>query len=382
MEELLVTVEPWELQVIFKSSSPPLNMSSGSTNCGSGGGDTSLEGLRIASLFIIWTTGTFGATFPIFAHRSRLIHFPSAIFETAKYFGSGVIIATGFIHLLAPGISELTSPCLGPEWQIYPYALAFALLSSFSIFLIEVIAFRIGTAKLKKLGIHHDPHGHAVAVGAYTAHGPEAEIASTSRDHNDPGHIDLEKVAKDSPASHVHIHMDDSKQELLLTDENAMAQLIGVAILEFGVVLHSVLIGLTLAVDDNFKVLFVVIIFHQMFEGLGVGSRLAYLVLPHKYRYVPYFGSVLYGITTPIGIAVGLGIRTTYNPDSTEATLVSGILDSLSAGILIYTGFVELLAHEFLFNPEMREASLGKLLYALGCMLLGAGIMALLGRWA
>jgi zinc transporter 1/2/3 len=120
----------------------------------------------------------------------------------------------------------------------------------------------------------------------------------------------------------------------------------------------------------------------ETFEGLGVGSRLAYLILPHKYRFVPYVGSFLYGITTPIGIAVGLGVRTTYNPGSTHASLVSGVLDSLSAGILLYTGFVELLAHEFLFSPEMREASLGKLLYALACMMLGCGLMALLGKWA
>jgi zinc transporter 1/2/3 len=48
----------------------------------------------------------------------------------------------------------------------------------------------------------------------------------------------------------------------------------------------------------------------------------------------------------------------------------------------MYTGFVELLAHEFLFSSEMREASNGKLLYALGCVLLGCGLMALLGKWA
>jgi solute carrier family 39 (zinc transporter), member 1/2/3 len=119
-----------------------------------------------------------------------------------------------------------------------------------------------------------------------------------------------------------------------------------------------------------------------MFEGLGIGSRLAYLQLPPKYRFMPAFGAILYGITTPIGIAAGLGVRTTYNPGSTKATLVSGILDSLSAGILMYTGFVELLAHEFLFNPEMREASNGKVMYALTCMCLGCGIMALLGKWA
>jgi zinc transporter 1/2/3 len=162
------------------------------------------------------------------------------------------------------------------------------------------------------------------------------------------------------------------------------------------------LIGLTLAVNENFKILFVVIVFHrthiyrfyhitsidvwalvtETFEGLGIGSRLAYLQLPPKYRMAPVLAAFLYGITTPMGIGIGLGVRTTYNPGSTRATLVSGILDSLSAGILMYTGFVELLAHEFLFNKEMREASNGKLLYALTCVLLGCGLMALLGKWA
>jgi zinc transporter 1/2/3 len=121
--------------------------------------------------------------------------------------------------------------------------------------------------------------------------------------------------------------------------------------------------------------------------------------LPQKYNWVPIAGAILYGITTPLGIAVGLGVRTTYNPGSTTASIVSGVLDALSSGILMYTGFVEvnysvqevkpstdaeaqLLAHEFLFNKEMMNASNGKLIYALTCMLLGTGLMALLGRWA
>lgn len=37
----------------------------------------------------------------------------------AKYFGSGVIIATAFIHLLSPALDELGSPCLSAEWQVY-----------------------------------------------------------------------------------------------------------------------------------------------------------------------------------------------------------------------------------------------------------------------
>ena len=119
-----------------------------------------------------------------------------------------------------------------------------------------------------------------------------------------------------------------------------------------------------------------------MFEGLGVGSRLAFVRLPQKYNYMPILGAILYGITTPIGIAAGLGVRETYNPDSTTASIVSGILDAFSSGILLYTGVVELMAHEFLFNADMLRASNGKLAYALGCMILEAGLMALLGRWA
>jgi zinc transporter 1/2/3 len=142
--------------------------------------------------------------------------------------------------------------------------------------------------------------------------------------------------------------------------ESGMAKIIGIIILEFGVVLHSVLTGLTLAVDEDFKILFAVLVFHrkplcfstpavrnsaepvaETFEGLGVGSRLAYLGLPSEYDWVPMAGALVYGLTTPIGIAAGLGVRTTYNPGSATASLVSGVMDSMSAGILIYTGLVE-----------------------------------------
>ena len=55
-------------------------------------------------------------------------------------------------------------------------------------------------------------------------------------------------------------------------------------------------------------------------------------------------GALIYGLTTPVGIAAGLGVRSTYNPGSATASIVSGVLDSLSSGILIYTGLVEVSA--------------------------------------
>lgn len=40
-----------------------------------------------------------GAAFPVFAARNRGIGVPAWAFFIAKYFGSGVIIATAFIHV-------------------------------------------------------------------------------------------------------------------------------------------------------------------------------------------------------------------------------------------------------------------------------------------
>lgn len=91
---------------------------------------------------------------------------------------------------------------------------------------------------------------------------------------------------------------------------------------------------------------------------------------------MPIVAGAVYALCTPIGMAIGLGIRTNYNPQSATANIVSGILDAISAGILLYTGLVELLAHEFLFNDAMRKAPASKVAFGVICTMLGAGIMA------
>ncbi|KAJ7812972.1 ZIP zinc transporter-domain-containing protein [Mycena olivaceomarginata] len=162
-------------------------------------------------------------------------------------------------------------------------------------------------------------------TGSHAAHGPERTIA--------PPKVGSDIGEQENDHQHDHGHGEPSH-----LDGSASAQIVGIAILEFGVLLHSVLIGLTLAVDEGFNVLFVVIVFHQTFEGLDLGSRLAFIKLLACYNYVPVLAAIIYGLSTPVDIAVGLALRSSYNPGSATASIVSGVLDSLSAGILlIYT---------------------------------------------
>lgn len=172
--------------------------------------------------------------------------------------------------------------------------------------------------------------------------------------------------------SHVDSDLEDNEGETLA--EAYAAQMTAIFILEFGVIFHSVFVGLTLAVaGEEFNTLYTVLVFHQTFEGLGLGSRLADSPWPKSKRWTPYILAAAYALSTPIAMATGLGVRNAYAPGSKTALILNGIFDSVSAGILIYTGLVELMAHEFMFSPVMRNAPLSEVLKAFTMVCLGAG---------
>ena len=50
---------------------------------------------------------------------------------------------------------------------------------------------------------------------------------------------------------------------------------------------------------------------------------------------------ILYGLTIPVGIASGIGVRSDYNPARLSASVVSGVLKAFGAGIVVYASPVE-----------------------------------------
>ena len=91
---------------------------------------------------------------------------------------------------------------------------------------------------------------------------------------------------------------------------------------------------------------------------------------------MPFIVVVAYAFVTPIGIALGTGVRSTFEPNDPATILAIGILDSMSAGVLLYGALVDLLAKEFLFG-QMLDASNKRICVALVSLLWGAGVMSL-----
>ncbi|KAK6461823.1 Zinc/iron permease [Scheffersomyces coipomensis] len=350
-------------------------------------------GARISSVFVIFATSSFGAFFPILSSRYSFIRLPSWCFFIAKYFGSGVIVATAFIHLLQPANQALSEECLGPAFQEYPYSFAICLFSLFALFFFELVAYRLIDKRLEGSGQSHSHFGdESVFVKkAAESDSEDAAIKHEKEDEDDEdGKVSNSKeFQKLYPEhfSHAHDHQDPEALGTPVEDqdkEQYYGQLLNVFVLEFGIIFHSVFVGLTLAVaGDEFATLYVVLVFHQMFEGLGLGTRIATTYWPKDKKWTPWLLAAAYGLTTPISIAIGLGVRESYPPNSTTATITNGVFDSISAGILIYTGIVELMAHEFLFSNEFKgKTGFRKMLWAYFIMCWGTGLMALLGKWA
>lgn len=210
------------------------------------------------------------------------------------------------------------------------------------------------------------------------------QMHSGDQDDNMHDAIAAAQMQKDMPVDK-HGDSDSEKQtpSMAEMEERSFRQQIAAfLILEFGVIFHSVIIGLNLGTTgEEFSTLYPVLVFHQSFEGLGIGARMSAIPFPKRLNWLPWFLCSGYGLTTPIAIAIGLGLRNTYDGGSIVANTVSGVLDAVSAGILIYTGLVELLARDFLFNPELtRDAK--RLTFMVVSVFLGVIIMALLGKWA
>lgn len=126
--------------------------------------------------------------------------------------------------------------------------------------------------------------------------------------------------------------------------------------------------------------LLIALCFHQFFEGIALGTT----IIEAKYNSTvkSVLMAMIYGVTTPLGIAIGIAIRSSYNGNSSGALLVNGIFDSISAGILIYTAIVEFLTPEITNSGTFREWNLGKKIVGFIAVYAGAAAMAIIGKYA
>ncbi|TYJ21385.1 hypothetical protein E1A91_A08G060800v1 [Gossypium mustelinum] len=285
---------------------------------------------KMAAIVSILVAGAIGVCFPLLGKTIDALRPEKDIFFVIKAFAAG----------------NLTSPCLNENpWGKFPFAGLVAMVSAIATLLVDTFV---------------------------TSHYTKPHLNNTQQ-----GHGDEEKKTKENEIDvvHVHAHASSISVSTQLLRYRVVSQ-----VLELGIVVHSVIIGISLGASESpktIKPLVAALTFHQFFEGMGLGGCILQAKL--KARSVAIM-VLFFALTTPVGIGIGIGISNTYNENSPTALVLEGMLNAASAGILIYMALVDLLAADFM-NPKLQNN--GKVGASAGVsLLLGSALMSLLAVWA
>ncbi|KAL8998199.1 MAG: hypothetical protein Q9169_002684 [Polycauliona sp. 2 TL-2023] len=396
------------------------------------------------------------------ARRFPRLPIPHYFLFISRHFGTGVLIATAFVHLLPTAFVSLTDPCLPDFWNKGYPAMA-GVIAMVSVLIVVAIEMFFAT---RGAGHSHSSEYGAVPSGEdrykSTHNGrvrPAAQRSQSMRPfrQGDIGivqndtipltttttHQSTERLVKGRPPSlileddetlhpttHTNHHLyhdspspnpdpdpdpeaaanadNDSNSDLDLNEldphttnitsalppppltpstpssgSNPQKLLLQCLLLEAGILFHSIFIGLalSLATSTSFIVLLVAISFHQTFEGLALGSRIAALPFPPSSP-KPWLMALAYGTTTPIGQAIGLAVHGLYDQQGQGGLLMVGITNAVSSGLLLFAGLVELLAEDFLSDASYETLRGRRRLEAWAAVVGGGALMAVVGAWA
>lgn len=299
--------------------------------------------LRIGLLFIILVTSAIGSFGPIFLTSFFKFKLDGIVITILKQFGTGIIISTAFVHLMTHADLMWGNSCITLGYESTATSITMA--GIFLTFLIEYMGNRLIGWRTQKSSKRLIVRGNLEKANNITE-----EIIGPTNTHNHKGLI-------------------------LVNDEFSCV------VMEAGIVFHSILLGITLVVagDSYFVTLFIVILFHQMFEGIALSTRIVELSDTKLLKKLIMAG--VYSIVTPVGMAIGIGTLNKFNGNDPSTIIALGTLDSFSAGILIWTGLVEMWAHDWIFG-FLAAASFLKTSIALTSLIAGFILMSFLGKWA
>ncbi|KAK4153088.1 Zinc/iron permease [Chaetomidium leptoderma] len=422
-------------------------------------------GLHVAAVFMVLAASIFGAGFPVVAKKVKWVKVPAKTFFICKHFGTGVLIATAFVHLLPTAFGNLMDPCL-PDLFTDQYPAMPGVIMMGSMFCLFVIEMYLNN----KMGGHS--HSHGGPMGFETHSHPPPPPAPANRGDSPPTRpprytsatdfetedIEYEKKMaqkmydekmRDFPPQNPYadgngnlvaqsemppwfvvfyeqyvrqrlemVNMiksagpqqqqqnsefpSDNKHQSMISEAPLLSDSpyldvetgqpvdpavfrkmsMNITLLEGGILFHSVFVGMTISITvEGFVILLVAIMFHQMFEGLGLGARIAAVPYPRASPR-PWILVVAFGMTAPIGQAIGLIVKDSYDPNSAFGLIIVGVFNAISSGLLLYAALVDLLAEDFLSEEANRTLTKKDRMLAFGCVILGAIGMSIVGAFA
>ena len=154
--------------------------------------------LKLGAIAGILITGACGVTLPLLGKRLTIFKTDGPYFMVAKAFAAGVILATGFVHMLPDATEALTDSCL-PDfpWTKFPFSGCIAMLAALGTLMVDVMGTEYYERKHAKEQFDDFNRSRDQQDGAITEAGTEKDV----HPENDQMHI---VGIRAHAASHTH----------------------------------------------------------------------------------------------------------------------------------------------------------------------------------
>lgn len=155
--------------------------------------------LKLVAIVVILTTSVLGIAIPLVGRKRRFLRTDSSVFVLIKAFAAGVILATGFVHMLPDGQDALTNPCLPSwPWSEFPFPGFIAMMASLGTLVLDFLGTQFYMRK------HRKERGEPKAAAAPVAETDEERRMGISS----ATEVEVEEVAataggKDQESMHI-----------------------------------------------------------------------------------------------------------------------------------------------------------------------------------
>ncbi|KAL6717764.1 hypothetical protein ACLMJK_003849 [Lecanora helva] len=257
--------------------------------------------LHIFAIFLIMTCGTTAAVFPTIVRAYPWLAISKHVLFISRHFGTGVLIALAFVHLLPTAFENLWDDCLSHFWTDGYDAMPgfIAMLAALAIMLVEMGFTCKGFRQAQTAGALEErvegiQLGGTAPLNEHEVSPPEEckarGVTSLACANGDQCSADLicpcdtpeqgAPTARSAQISNDNIFSDkvtESSLESLPAEKKERRMILQCLLLEAGILFHSVFIGLSISLSTGttFIALMIAISFHQIFEGLALGARIA-----------------------------------------------------------------------------------------------------------
>ncbi|CAM6101106.1 unnamed protein product [Calypogeia fissa] len=354
--------------------------------------------LKVIGFGAIFIAGVIGVSLPFIGRGFSFLSTEGNVFFISRAFAAGVILATGFVHILPEGVEALRNPCLPEFWLSFPLGESVAMFVALTTLLVDNMCIEYYEDLHSHRRQKHDGQSERQPLlGSRSVASMDGrpdrrflrEKSLLRLGSHAAAEVVIVSVSKLAPENSIgntqHVQeigvVGDHHHHLLTEEEEAhIRNVVILQVLEVAVISHSFIIGLSLGISENPSLitpLLAALSFHQFFEGFALGGSICQAAFECTSSTLR---AGLFAVTTPLGIMVGIGIASTYRANTAKALIVEGLFECASAGILIYMALVALIARDF--QSERLRGNRLLQLFSYIALFGGTLAMASLAYWA